>query len=168
VLYVGNQSGYKNVDTLLAAAESLSQRLPDLKVFLTWPVDCRVQRRSRNAVCLGYLEGGALTEAYRLADLFVMPSLVETVGLPLLEAMNAGVPIVAADRPYAHEICDDAAVFFDPFDVKALETSIEALLGDNVMRAEFAKRGRALACQRRAMRPYGRMLDAAVRAAASN
>lgn len=160
VLYVGNQSAYKNVNLLVRAAESLRMRIPDLSVYLTLPPDHPVNGR-HGVVCLGYLGGPELAEAYSLADAFVMPSLQETVGLPLLEAMSSGTPIIAADRPYAREVCGTAAVFCDPYDSSSLASRIEQVLTDPELRAELVSEGLRLTQVRRQARPYEQMLDEA-------
>jgi len=53
-------------------------------------------------VGIGQLKTGSLRRVYELATVLVQPSLTETVGLPMLEAMSVGTPVLAADRPYAH------------------------------------------------------------------
>jgi glycosyltransferase involved in cell wall biosynthesis len=165
LLYVGNQSAYKNVTFVIGAMRELRAGLPSLKLFLTWPVDhpaCRME----GVVGLGYLRGAELREAYELATVLVMPSLVETVGLPMLEAMSAGTPVVAADRPYAHDVCEDAAVFFDPLDVGDLTGKIFAVLGDERLRDKLVQSGQDVIRKRRSAKPYERMLDIVANAAA--
>jgi glycosyltransferase involved in cell wall biosynthesis len=164
VLYVGSQSPYKNVALLLQAAERLRARMPELSIFLTWPTDDPVSGRN-GVTCVGYLSGPELAEAYSLADAFVMPSLQETVGLPLLEAMTAGAPVIAADLPYAREVCGTAAVFFDPHDSLKLALCIEAVLTDRELRARLIAEGLRVAEARRQAHPYQQMLDEAVAAA---
>ncbi len=95
---------------------------------------------------------GVLAGYYRAADALVMPSLEESFGLPVLEAMTAGCPVVAADvalgdRPGAYfnpfpEICADAAEYFDPFDARSLAGALGRAVGG---RASLAARGRARA-----------------------
>ena len=60
----------------------------------------------------------------------VFPSLAESFGLPLVEAMAAGCPVAAADRPYAREVAGPAAVYFDPLDPRALAECVIGVLGD--------------------------------------
>jgi glycosyltransferase involved in cell wall biosynthesis len=166
LLYVGSQARYKNLSVLVEAVGSLKQRLPALRIFLA-SLSEGVDRFTGNIEKLGYLQGPELAEAYSLADMLIMPSLQETVGLPMLEAMSAGVPVLAADRPYAHEICEDAACFFDPLDPGDLAQGILRLLTNDRLRTEQILRGRAIAERRRQMRPYKRMLDIVATVAAS-
>jgi len=158
LLYVGNDCEYKNVGTLLSAAAGLARRFPSLRLFLTWPADHPASRQE-NVICTGFLDDTAVGEAYRLADLLVMPSLTETVGFPLLEAMAAGTPVLAADRPYAREVCERAADFFEPLNTASLSSAIERLLEDRARRLELARHGLGVAKRRRETDPYRRMLD---------
>jgi glycosyltransferase involved in cell wall biosynthesis len=167
LLYVGNQSSYKNVNFLVSAMSSLRVLLPDLRLFLTWPPD-HPARRAEGVVGLGYLHGAELREAYELATALIMPSFVETVGLPMLEAMNVGTPVLAANRPYAHDVSEDAALFFDPVDVSDLTSKVSALLSDKCVRENLVRKGRDLLRRRQSERPYTRMLDIVAAAASSS
>ncbi len=141
LLYVGNQSRYKNV-MLIAQAVELPARLPGLSIFLTLPADHPFSRQ-QGFTGLGYLTGPELSEAYSRADALVLPSFQETVALPLLEAMSAGTPIIAADRPYAREMCGTAALFFDPWSPSSLASCIELVLTDPVLRTRMVTEGSA-------------------------
>src|SRR5262249_33836628 len=110
-------------------------------------------------VGLGYLAPAALAEAYGLADALVMPSIVETVGLPMLEAMHLGTPVVAADRPYAHDICGDAATYFDPGSPDDLQLAVSAVLSDERRRRSMLEASARLIAQRSNHKPYGRMIE---------
>ena len=61
----------------------------------------------------------------------IFPSLCETLGLPLQEAMSAGLPVLAADLPYAREVCGDYASYFNPRDVDSIEKAIGEYFGGN-------------------------------------
>ena len=91
-----------------------------------------------------------------------MPSLVETVGLPMLEAMSAGVPVVAADRDYAHDLCGDAALYFDPLDHTALAQTLQSLLASASLRERLRTLGMRRAAALMDGRPYDRMIEVAV------
>jgi phenylacetate-CoA ligase len=88
------------------------------------------------------------TEAlYRDLDIFVFPSVVESFGFPLLEAMAYALPIVASDTPVNREICGDAARYFSPFDAEALASEIRQLAVDEQLRHHLASVGRKRATQ---------------------
>ena len=139
VLYAGSSAGYKNLSTLTRAMPEIRRRIPHTMLFVTTD---RGSIRGEGVVEVGFLGRGALREAYELATLLVMPSLVETVGLPMLEAMSTGTPIVAADRPYAREICGDAAIYFDPASAGDLASTVTRLLSDREMQLNLRSRGK--------------------------
>ena len=97
-----------------------------------------------------------LFPVYRGSDLFAFPSLEETFGLPLLEAMGVGVPVVVSDWRLAPggerervnvgpEICGEAAAFFDPTDSASLVEAMQGVLADRARRDELARRGQVRA-----------------------
>lgn len=159
LLYVGNDMPYKNVDLVIAALGQLRERVPGATLFATWPRTHPLCSRA-GVIGLGYLNGGSLARAYTLATVLVQPSLAETSSLPLHEAMAKGTPIIAADRPYAHDECDDAAIYFDPLSTNDFVSTAAALLLDEGLRVALADRGRIVAAKRRAEEPYRRMVDA--------
>ena len=78
---------------------------------------------------------------YADADLFIFPSYCESFGLPMVEAMASGLPIVAADTPNNREICGPAAVYFPPFESQALADLLEEVLGNVSLRQSLASAG---------------------------
>jgi glycosyltransferase involved in cell wall biosynthesis len=72
---------------------------------------------------------------------FAFPSLDEGFGMPVLEAMAAGVPVLASNRAALPEVCGDAALLVDPEDVVALAAALERLMGDETLREELTARG---------------------------
>lgn len=118
--YPANGAIYKNHSAILEAVEILHESgADDYKVYLTLSLDelSRVWKRAipENVVLLGRIPRDEVDRWY-LDSTLVFPSLVETVGLPLLEAQNFGAEIIAADRPYAREALEqyELAHFFDP------------------------------------------------------
>jgi len=95
----------------------------------------------------GVLTGAALDQLYGRADIFVYPSVIESFGHPLLEAMAAGLPVVAADVPINRELCGEAAVYFSPFDDGDCARQLAAVMGDAELRGGLAQRGLARAEQ---------------------
>jgi glycosyltransferase involved in cell wall biosynthesis len=128
-LFVGSTGSYKNLGTLirafaemrdetdrflLLAGHSMEQLEPHF-------VDLAVQGRVENRIVrLVHPDDELLCQAYNAADAFVFPSLQEGFGIPLVEAMRCGTPVVASDIPVFREICGEAALFFDPHDHEAL------------------------------------------------
>lgn len=158
VLYVGSATEHKNLRTLREAMTLVRRCLP-ARLFLTLDAD-HPTARGPGLHGLGYLENPAvLRQAYEEADLVVLASLDETVGLPLVEAMHFGKPIVVPDLPYAHDVCREAASYFTPKNPQAAADAIVRLLRDESLRHRQGATGRRLDASRQAMRPYHRMID---------
>ena len=73
--------------------------------------------------------------------MFVFPTLYEGFGLPPIEAMACGCPVVVSNTTSLPEVCGDAAVFVDPTDVKSIADGITKVLGDEKLRTELVKKG---------------------------
>jgi glycosyltransferase involved in cell wall biosynthesis len=147
VLYVGNAYPYKNLKTLVEAFESL--RLRDHHLVLVGPPNRfyddlqRFVRELRvpNIVITGFVPGEQLGWLYDNARAFAFPSRSEGFGLPGLEAMAHGLPVVAANATSLPEVYRDAAVYFDPTDTKDLAGCLGAVLGDADLRARLIRSG---------------------------
>jgi glycosyltransferase involved in cell wall biosynthesis len=100
--------------------------------------------RTRIAVT-GYLSPAELAEWYSRASVFAFPSLDEGFGMPVLEAMTAGIPVITANRSALPEVAGDAAVLVDPEDTAALSDALCRLTRDEDLRADLVVRGRARA-----------------------
>jgi glycosyltransferase involved in cell wall biosynthesis len=159
LLYVGNDEPYKNLDVVLTALARLRNLVNGATLFVTAPPAHSWMRRE-GVIPLGRLSGDLLAKAYEIATVLVQPSLVESVSLPLCEAIAAGLPVIAANRPYAHDACGDAAHYFDPLSPSDVLAKTAALLGDERSRLTLAERGRALAVHRASQRPYDAMASA--------
>ena len=90
---------------------------------------------------LGFVDDELLPDLYAGAALFIYPSIYEGFGLPPIEAMASGVPVIVADRSCLPEVCGDAARYVDPDDLQAFSSTIEASLSDASWRAETSARG---------------------------
>lgn len=167
ILYVGDSYPYKMVETAIMGTRLMRQYRPEVQLFLTLPKDHPFSRE-HGVACLSYLEAGELREAFELADLLVLPSLVESCGLPPLEAMSVGIPVLIADRPYARDIFEDAAVFFDPMDARDLANQALRILEDEALRETLMRKGLSLVQKREAGKPYQRMLDICLEEFAKN
>jgi len=89
----------------------------------------------------GYLDEAELARVLQQADALIFPSLYEGFGLPVLEAMAAGVPVICSNVTAMPEVAGDAAVYFDPRDVEDMASSIARVSRDAGLRAELADRG---------------------------
>lgn len=167
VLYVGSDAPHKNLGVLRAAMGILPNESP-LRCWLTLPAkhrDCNGSRLDG----VGAVDRQKLAALYATASILIMPSITETVGLPLLEAMAAGIPVLAADRPYAHAICGEAALLFDPKSPVDCAEKIQCLVNDRRLRAHKVQIGNAL-LERRSMSgdPYAALVRHTIALAETN
>jgi glycosyltransferase involved in cell wall biosynthesis len=125
LLYIGNDQPYKNLVVLFEAASLALRDRREWTFLLTLSAPPRDV--PPNVVFLGALGRSQVAAALREADALVMPSLVETVGLPMVESLSLGTPVIAADRPYAREFCGNAAEYFDPHDAGSLCAAIDRI-----------------------------------------
>jgi glycosyltransferase involved in cell wall biosynthesis len=149
VLNVGAIQTRKNIARLMEAFETLD---PTWRLVLAGAfgygseaIRDRIERssaRDRIAV-LGYIPAAELAGWYERAAIFAFPSLDEGFGMPLLEAMAAGVPILTSSRSALPEVAGDAALLVDPFDTEGLAQALKRLTGDGTLRQELARMGQA-------------------------
>jgi glycosyltransferase involved in cell wall biosynthesis/ubiquinone/menaquinone biosynthesis C-methylase UbiE len=92
----------------------------------------------------GSLPPERLAAAYRSADAFILPTLLESFGRPYDEAMHFGLPILTSDRDFARERCQDAATYFDPMDAKSVARAMASVMEDSALRARLVENGRHL------------------------
>jgi len=96
---------------------------------------------------LGYVSGAELAQWYAKARIFAFPSLDEGFGMPVLEAMAAGVPVIAANRSALPEVCGEAALFVDPEDVASIQSALDRLIGDGELSETMIRKGLARAAE---------------------
>jgi len=157
VLYAGNVKPHKNLERLIEAFDLVRKRgLEHLKLVLIGD-EISKYAALRRAVhshqlhkyvrFLGYLPEETLAVMYRLAGVFVFPSLYEGFGLPPLEAMASGTPVVTSNVSSLPEVAGDAAVLVDPYRPEAIADGIERVLCDETLRRDLRARGLARARQ---------------------
>jgi len=149
ILYVGNSFPRKNIIRLLDAYRLLPISLFDaVRLVLVTPQDERVddlliQRDlSKRVIVTGYCEDELLPHVYASAELLVFPSLYEGFGLPSLEAMLCGTPVIASRAGAIPEVVADAAILIDPLNVRDIKFAIQRVLTDAVLRADLVRRGK--------------------------
>ena len=156
VLAVGYASARKNVARLIEAVEAVVRRRPGplSLVIAGTPGDepegalrSRFPSLGERLVFTGGITEAALVDLYRAADVFAFPSLYEGFGLPVLEAMACGTPVVAANSSSLPEVAGDAALLVDPGDVGALAEALERVLFGASLASDLVGRGLARAAQ---------------------
>jgi glycosyltransferase involved in cell wall biosynthesis len=150
VLYVGNIKPHKNLVRLIEAFSQLRRTHDDLKLLIIGdeisklPALRRAVHRHKlhkYVRFLGYLKDDTLAVLYRLASVFVFPSLYEGFGLPALEAMASGTPVVTSNVSSLPEVTGDAAVLVDPYDVESIGNGMRRILDDPRFAEELRRKG---------------------------
>ncbi|WP_243685214.1 glycosyltransferase family 4 protein [Methanosarcina barkeri] len=95
----------------------------------------------KEVVFVGYVSENDLTKYYNAADLFVFPSLYEGFGLPPLEAMACGTPVITSNLTSLPEVVGDSAITIDPYDVNAFAEAMYNLLTDEKLREQMINKG---------------------------
>lgn len=143
VLAVGSLKPNKNF-VLLGRALQLLERFP-LQVAVAGARDDSVFQTGApvhgDVHLLGYVADADLAGLYRHAACFVLPSLYEGFGLPALEAMANGCPVLAARAGSIPEVCGDAALYFDPYNPASLARALQDVAADPALRARLRERG---------------------------
>jgi glycosyltransferase involved in cell wall biosynthesis len=157
VLYAGNVKPHKNVERLIDAFQIVHARgLNHLKLVvigdeLSKGTSLRraVHRHNLHKYVrfLGYLPEDTLAVMYRLAGVFVFPSLYEGFGLPPLEAMASGTPVVTSNVSSLPEVAGDAALLVNPLDPAEIADGILRVLTDEALRRDLRRKGLVRASQ---------------------
>ncbi|MHB8138233.1 MAG: glycosyltransferase family 4 protein [Smithellaceae bacterium] len=108
-----------------------------------YPIEEDVQgcHESEDIVWTGYLERRTVLEILRRADFMLYPSFYEGFGLPVLEAMAAGVPVICSNAASIPEVVGDAGIFFDPFSIKDMAAKIAQAATDQKLRDDLRQKG---------------------------
>ena len=157
MLSVGAIQPRKNLGRLVAAYSHLRGAKPEGKLpklvlagKCAWLYDETLRaieelELSDSIILTGYVPESDLPALYSGALCFIYPSYFEGFGLPPLEAMQCGVPVIVGDRTSLPEVVGDAGVLVDPFDVNALAAAIEKVVSDSNLRAKLSVQGLARA-----------------------
>jgi glycosyltransferase involved in cell wall biosynthesis len=154
ILFFGTLEPRKNVGALLDAYERLVTRrsLPELVLAgqATDEAAKWLERIARPPLAgtvrhIGYVEPGHRRQLYEGARILVQPSFEEGFGIPVLEAMTIGVPVVAASKGALPEVLGDAGLLFEPDDPEALAAALERVLSDEPLAAANVAKGVARA-----------------------
>lgn len=149
VCYVASGGPHKNHALLAPMMAALKTRHPDLRCHLTVhaeDVPALVKRAASLGVSDRFVYEGPLTQRETAtlvagSTLVVMPSALESFGLTFYEAMAAGCPIVASDRPFSREACGDAAVYADGAAPDSFAVAVSRLLDSRTEREQLSARG---------------------------
>jgi len=171
ILAIGVIEPRKNLSLLMDAFALLKRRQigpPNLKLVLAggngWLVDGILEHHAASPVTAdmllpGFIPDNLLPAVYSAATVLAYPSLYEGFGLPILEAMACGTPVVASRASCLPEVAEGAAIMVDPDDVEDLAGALERALTDSDLRARLIKRGHERAAEYTWQRAAERLLD---------
>lgn len=148
ILYLGTVEPRKNITGLVNAYQLLSEKLRNQYALVIaggsgWKdesiaksINSAIEAGS-NIIRTGYVPDELKAQLYKFSSIFVLPSHYEGFGMPLLEAMSHGIPVAASDLPVFHEVCRDAAMYFDKDSPEDIASKIETLLTDIKLQKEL-------------------------------
>lgn len=176
LLYVGNAYPHKNLESLIDVFSKIKEKNKNLQLVLVGKEDyfyLRLKKQVRrlghegaipSVIFAGYVPDSELASLYRNAICYVFASFYEGFGLPPLEAMAYGCPVVSSNRASMPEILSDAAVYFDPSRHLDMQRTIEAVVADVRLREDMARRGFErikkydwLSCAKKTLEIYNRI-----------
>ncbi|HRN69571.1 MAG TPA: glycosyltransferase family 1 protein [Candidatus Woesebacteria bacterium] len=158
VLYVGDVTANKNLPRLIEAIKQTNLTLilvgkslvsKDYDVSNPWNRDLvaiqKEIRGDKQFILLGFVEQEDLVALYNLAQLCVLPSLYEGFGLPVLEAMQSGCPVVTTKNGSLPEVAGDSTYYIDPYDVSSIADGIEKVFYNKELQEKLVEKGLAQA-----------------------
>jgi glycosyltransferase involved in cell wall biosynthesis len=152
ILYVGQWRPHKNLTGLIEGFEALSLETKAKLVIVgkidnSFPEVLETIDKSSNMsdiIKTGFVSEDELTAWYSLATVFVFPSFYEGFGLPGLEAMSAGIPVISSDRTSLPEIYKDGAIYFNPSDPQDIKDKIKKVITDHEFRSKLIIKGKTV------------------------
>ena len=150
IMYVGRPTPHKNLERLIEAFSLLRAQHPDVLLVLAGRKDNNYRRIEdgvkakglKNVVFTDFVSDGELRWLYENCEAYVFPSLSEGFGLPGLEAMLHGAPVVSSNATCLPEVHGDAAHYFDPTDTQSMADAINEVLTDKNLRDKLIVKGR--------------------------
>lgn len=151
IMYVGRPQPHKNISRLIDAFELLKTKHPKLKLVMAGKKDVLFLQHEERVVKLGlknavfftdFVSEGQLRWLYENCQAYVFPSLSEGFGLPGLEAMIHGAPVVSSNATCLPEIYGQAAHYFSPHSTKEMAEKIDEVISNKTLRSRLIKQGR--------------------------
>ena len=154
LIYVGNAYPHKNLEKLLKAAKILAQN-PESKIqnlnlvivsargIFTKRLESKIKELGieKNVTLTGYISAQELPAIFKQAEAYVFPTLSEGFGIPGLNAMASGLPVICSNIPTLKEVYEDAAIYFDPSSEKDMAEKINKVLKDKKLKDSLIEKG---------------------------
>ena len=152
VLYVGSETPRQNLKFLLKAFNKLKKKLPNVKLLkIGEPQSYGARKKFLNSInemglqndviFVGYVLEEELPKWYNASDLLVYPCLYAGFGLPPLEAMACGTPVITSNTSSLPEVVDDAGIMVDPYNVDSMSLNMYEILTNQGLQADLKKKG---------------------------
>jgi len=145
ILYVGSLSPGKNVEHLIKSFLEISSRIPHTLIIAGNRMPIFKEMSLKGPIQKVFFRENIgekeLADLYASADLFVFPSFYESSGLPPLEAMSCGCPVIVSNIPALRERCGDAAIYCDPNSVEDIAEKILLVLQNSALKEQLTKKG---------------------------
>jgi glycosyltransferase involved in cell wall biosynthesis len=153
-LYVGDVTWNKNLPRLIKAIKKTNFPLvmvgqalasKDFDKKNAWNKDLitvqSLAEEDKNIISLGFVSSEELVQIYKMCTVFVMPSLYEGFGLPILEAMASGAPVISSKEGSLSEVCQDAAFFVNAYSEDSIAEGIKKVFNNEKIREELIEKG---------------------------
>ena len=152
ILYVGAEEPRKNLQFLLKSFSRLKAKIPNIKLLKVGTPNYLFVRKKllkqiealnlqNNVIFTGYVSETELADIYNAVDLFVFPSLYEGFGIPPLEAMACGTPVITSNTSSLPEVVGDAAIQADPYNVEDFAEKMYEVLQNDDLKEELVRKG---------------------------
>jgi glycosyltransferase involved in cell wall biosynthesis len=151
ILTVGNIKPHKNLSRLLDAFNKIMDSIPHTLLivgkksgFIGGDMNLikKANAFGERVVMTGFLSDDKLQSYYSHADAFIFPSIYEGFGFPPLEAMAAGIPVIASKAASITEVCGDAALYFDPYNIDEMAENILQMVNDQTLGNLYISKGK--------------------------
>lgn len=147
LFYVGNAHPHKNIERLIEVFNQINQEIPDIKLVLSGKNNYFWERvlkttDNKNVIFTGFITDEEMVSLYKNAEAFIMPSLEEGFGIPILEAFACGTPVVSSDAGSLEEVGGNAALFFNPNDALDMKAQILKVLNGKDLKLDLIKKGK--------------------------
>ncbi len=149
ILYVGQQSDYKNIRRLGDAHQKLLEKHPNLGLILVGSInasaksnkDYFTKKEYKHIHFTGFIPNGQRDWLYKHTKAYIFPSLMEGFGLPGLEAMSYGAPVISSDSTCLPEVYGDSANYFNPNNTEDIARAIDEVISNKDTRNNLIKKG---------------------------
>jgi glycosyltransferase involved in cell wall biosynthesis len=141
ILYIGNAKPHKNLSRLLSSWRLIDEKIKKDYILVLAGVRQKFCYKDENTLIIPFVSEEELPVLYTGATVFVFPSIYEGFGLPPLEAMACGCPVISSNTSSMPEVLGDACLYFNPYDVNQISKTILEILHSETLREKLQKKG---------------------------